>query len=251
MRKLLSVLLAILTCFCFAGCDLVNKILRWGATVPPSAPPTWTYYGVVETQEEWDGLLVYVDGVGLCEIPWNDAESIVKEGDLIHIDFYNEEVEIMECYPACFSRLAESIGIVDFQFSLTWGTFGISSYDSETGRLVKTDDVKNVEDFTTTYFLTPRERLTAYTSVERLNMWSYPNKYNPTEGVGSSPNQTLILGIKLGSNSYKTIEARDVAYDDATSEQGQRFLDTCYTIADILENTEEWKALPDYPYLYD
>ena len=33
--------------------------------------------------------------------------------------------------------------------------------------------------------------------------------------------------------------------------QGKVFMDACKKIADILENTDEWKALPDYPYLYD
>ena len=255
MKKLLSVLLAILTCFCFAGCNAVNQllndILRWGATVPPSMSPTWIYYGVVETQEEWDGLLVYVDGVGLCEIPWNDVGSLaLKEGDLIQFSFYHEDVGIMECYPARFSRPAETIGIVSIQFSLTWGTFGISSYDSKTGCLIKTDDAPNVEDFTTTYFLTPREKLTVYKTVEDLNVWSYPNEYNPTEGIGSDPYQKLILSANIDGIS-KTIMANEVALGDATSEKGQKFMDACDAIEDILENTEEWKALPDYPYLYD
>ena len=255
MKKLLSVLLAILTCFCFAGCNAVNQllndILRWGATVPPSMSPTWIYYGVVETQEEWDGLLVYVDGVGLCEIPWNDVGALaLKEGDLIQLSFYNEDVEIMECYPARFSRPAEAIGIVSFQFSLTWGTFGISSYDSKTGCLIKTDDAPNVEDFTTTYFLTPQEKLKVYKTVRELNMTSYPEEYNPTEGIGSDPYQKLILSVEINATNMK-IAANEVALGDATSEKGQKFMDACDAIEDILENTEEWKALPDYPYLYN
>ena len=92
MKKFFSLLLSVIFCLCFAGCNAVNQllndILRWGATVPPSMSPTWIYYGVVETQEEWDGLLVYVDGVGLCEIPWNDVGSLaLKEGDLIQFSF--------------------------------------------------------------------------------------------------------------------------------------------------------------------
>ncbi|MBO5736362.1 MAG: hypothetical protein J6S04_01010 [Clostridia bacterium] len=255
MKKIFSLLLSVIFCLCFAGCNAVNQllndILRWGATVPPSAPPTWTYYGVVETWEESDGLFVYIDGVGLCDIPAYEKEAVeVKEGDLLMMDFNTDEVEIMECFPARFGAPADYMGVIEFDFSLTWGTFGISSYDSKTGRLVKTDDVSNVEDFTTTYFLTPREKLTIYKTVRELNMTSYPEEYNPTAGIGSNPYQTLILSVEINATNMK-ITANEVALGDATSEKGQRFMDACNTISDILENTEEWKALPDYPYLYD
>ena len=39
----------------------------------------------------------------------------------------------------------------EFSFSLTWGTFGISSYDSATGKLVKTKDAPTPEAYITTY----------------------------------------------------------------------------------------------------
>ena len=47
--------------------------------------------------------------------------------------------------------------ILDYSFSLTWNTFGISSYDSKTGKLVKTKDAPNPEDYITTHFLTAEE----------------------------------------------------------------------------------------------
>ena len=255
MKKFWALLLSVLCCFCMAGCDAVNQllgdILRWGATVPPTGKPNpITYIGVAETWEESDGLFVYIDGVGLCDIPSYKETVAVEEGDLLLIEFYTAEVEIMECYPARFGAPADYMGVIEFDFSLTWGTFGISSYDSKTGRLVKTDDVKNVEDFTTTYFLTPQEKLTVYKTVRDMEITSYPDEYNPTEGIGSNPYQTLILSAKINDIS-KTITANQVALGKATSEKGQRFMDACNTISDILENTEEWKALPDYPWLYD
>ena len=115
--------------------------------------------------------------------------------------------------------------------------------------MIKTDDAPNVEDFTTTYFLTPQEKLKVYKTVRELNMTSYPEEYNPTEGIGSDPYQTLILSVEINATNMK-ITANEVALGDATSEKGQRFMDACKTISDILVNTEEWKALPDYPYLY-
>ena len=251
MKKLITLLLSAILCLCFAGCELVEGL--WGKIVyvPPTAKPNpITYIGVVDTWEESDGLFVYIDGVGLCDIPAYEKETVeVEKGDLLLIEFYSDEVYIMECFPARFGSPADYMGVIEFDFSLNWGIFGHSSYDSKTGRLIKTDDVSNVEDFTTTYFLTPQEKLTIYKTVRELEITSYPEAYNPTEGIGSDPYQTLILGAKIG-NITKTITANEVALDKATSEKGQRFMDACDTISGILENTEEWKALPDYPYLY-
>ena len=252
MKKLFSLLLSAVLCLCFAGCELVEELWSKIAYVPPTAKPNAiTYIGVVETWEESDGLFVYIDGVGLCDIPTYEKGTVeVKEGDLLLIEFYTDEVQVMECYPARFASPADYIGVIEFDFSLTWGTFGISSYDSKTGCLVKTDDAPNVEDFTTTYFLTPREKLKVYKTVRELNMTSYPEEYNPTAGIGSDPYQTLILSVEINATNIK-ITANEVALGDATSEKGQRFMDACKTISDILKNTDEWKALPDYPYLYD
>ena len=253
MKKLLSLLLSALLCLCFAGCNAVNQllndILRWGATVPPSSAPVTTFYGVAQTIEESDGLFIYIDGVGMCSLPSYKETIVVEEGDLLLMEFYTDEVYIMECYPARFGSPADYMRVIEFNFSLTWGVFGISSYDSETGRLVKTDDVSNVEDFTTTYFLTPQEELTIYKTLEGLEMYSYPDEYNPTKGIGSDPYQTLILSANI-ENTSKTITADFVALDKATSEKGQRFMDACDTISGILENTDEWKALPENPHVY-
>ena len=36
----------------------------------------------------------------------------------------------------------------DFSFSIVWDCYGISSYDSATGKLVKTNDTKNLAKYT-------------------------------------------------------------------------------------------------------
>lgn len=249
MKKLFCLLLSAVLCLCFAGCELWEEM--WKKNVPPSSMQPTTYYGVVQTIEESDEKLVYIDGVGSCDIPAYEKETITfKEGDLLVIEFYDEDVQIMERYPAAFAKPADYMAVVDFSFSLTWGIFGHSSYESKTGHLVKTDAAGSVEDFTTTYFLTPQEKLTVYKTLRDLEMRSYPDTYNPTAGIGSDPYETLILSAKI-DRIEKTITANEVALDDATSKKGQRFMDACRTISDILENTEEWKALPDFPYLYD
>ena len=85
-----------------------------------------------------------------------------------------------------------------FSFNLTWGCYGVSSYDSETGILVKTNDATNPEEYVTTYYLTEEEK------------------------------KQICDNVK-----------------------GQKFLYTCKMIQDILVETEEWKELPEYEFLYD
>ena len=45
----------------------------------------------------------------------------------------------------------------DFSFKVTWGTFGRSSYDSKTGKLIKTTDATNPDEYITTYNLSNYE----------------------------------------------------------------------------------------------
>ena len=250
MKKIFSLVLAVLTCVCFAGCNLWNSI--WRVQVPPSLGPTpITYYGVAQTMEGSDGLFVYIPEIGVCDIPTYERETItVQEGDLLLMEFYDPaEVQIMERYPAAFSKSVDYMAVVDFSFSLTWGTFGISSYDSTTGRLIKAKDAPNVQEYTTTYFLTAQEKLTVYETLVHLEMTSYPDTYNPTEGIGSDPYESLVLSAKIDRIS-KTITANEVAFSDATSAKGEKFIGACRTISDILTATEAWKALPEYPWLY-
>ena len=248
IKKLLTIGLAILlTLGMFAGCDSL-----FVKHVPPSYAPRTIYYGVAQTIEESDGLLfVYIPEIGVCDIPAYDNQIDIEEGDVLIMEF-NKDVQIWKRYPAEFSIPADYMRAVEFSFSLTWGMFGHSSYDSKTGRLVKTDDVGNKEEYETTHFLTAKEKATIFKIIEDLYIYGYPDEYNPTAGIGSDPYQTLILSVnKEPDYRPKTITASEVALDEATSPEGKRFMDACKKIADILENTDEWKSLPDYPYLYD
>lgn len=94
MKKLFALLLSALMCFCFAACDKPKGQHQVFST---------TYYGVVQTIENSDGLFVYIPEVGVCDIPsYKDGQQqdiTVKEGDLIRMDFDGAEVEFMERYP--------------------------------------------------------------------------------------------------------------------------------------------------------
>ena len=138
-----------------------------------------------------------------------------------------------------------------FSFSLVWNCYGVSSYDSETGRLIKTTDATNPEDYITHCELTEEQMRRIYELIKSLDVGSYPDIYNPhADGFASSPTMTLILSIKTDT-LQKTISAVDIAMSyDSQNARGQRFLDVCKAIEDILTSTDEWKALPDYEFYY-
>ena len=62
---------------------------------------------------------------------------------------------------------------------------------------------------------------------------------------------TLILTVRT-NNTVKTIKAENIALSySSNNKKGQAFLDACKEIKDLLMSTDEWKALPDYEFLYD
>lgn len=139
----------------------------------------------------------------------------------------------------------------DFSFALTWDCYGVSSYDSKTGKLVKTTDATHPEDYITSHALNEEEAERIYNFIRALNINDYPRIYNPHGGLASEPPATLILTVRVGDKA-KVIKAEDISASYETgNKKGQSFLTTCKEIRDILTSTEEWKALPDYEFYYD
>ena len=139
----------------------------------------------------------------------------------------------------------------NFSFALTWGAFGISSYDSQTGKLVKTTDATNPSDYVTNYQLTEEEKAHIfYDLIYPLNVDAYPGMFDPGNGI-STPSRTLILTVRM-NGTEKTIKAKDISFSNESEDaKGQAFLSTCKAISDLLKATEEWKALPDYEVYYE
>lgn len=140
----------------------------------------------------------------------------------------------------------------DFSFALTWGCYGISSYDSQTRKLIKTTDATHPKDYITSYELPQEYKYRIYDYIRALDPGSYPDVYDPQEGgLASSPSMTLVLKV-YANGSEKTIKAEDISLSyESDDEKGQVFLTTCKAIKMILTETEEWKALPDYEFYYD
>lgn len=140
-----------------------------------------------------------------------------------------------------------------FQFSLVWGTYGISSYDSQTGELVKTTDATHPEDYKTILHLSRDQLEEIYALIYRLNVANYPEKYNPFPDYGSDPSYTIILSVYDGVG-VKTIECREIAIPDGVftmDAKARAFIETYRAIRDVLTESEEWKALPEYENFYD
>ncbi len=140
----------------------------------------------------------------------------------------------------------------NFRFSITWGTYGISSYDSASGTLIKSSDATNPEDYVTSYSLNTAAREQIYNVLKALDISSYPDVYDPHGGkLTSDPSMTLILSVKMGSVE-KTVTAEDIALTyEADNLKGQNFLDTCRVITNILTSADEWNSLPEYEFFYD
>lgn len=135
---------------------------------------------------------------------------------------------------------------------LTWGCYGISSYDSTTGKLVKTTDATNPEEYITTYQLTKEQYSYIGKLIKGLDIASYPDSYNPHgDGLASSPPMTLILSVKTDGLEKTVTASTIVALFESKNPKGQKFLDVCKGIRDILTATDEWKALPEYEFFYD
>ena len=138
----------------------------------------------------------------------------------------------------------------DFSFALTWNTYGISTYDSQTGKLIKTTDAANPADFVTQYHLTEENTAYVFDLLSALDINSYPNEYDPGSGT-SKPSMTLILTLRV-NGTVKTIRAENIAQSFVSAdEKGQQFLSVCEAISNLLTETEEWKALPEYEKLYE
>lgn len=152
----------------------------------------------------------------------------------------------------CSTNKTPQVMVDTLSFSLVWGCYGISSYDSETGRLVKTTDATNPEDYITTLQLDGTQQFEIQELLWDLDIEEYPDEYDPHGGgLASSPSMTLILTVRSG-DQIKTVRAENIALTfESNDPKGQKFLDVCKGIRDILTETDEWNALPEYEFFYD
>lgn len=148
----------------------------------------------------------------------------------------------------------------DFSFTIQWGVGAYSSYDSETGRLVKTTDTTHPEDYVTELFLSEYEINRFYTFITwHMDIFELPDEYDPINDpsseskIQSEPYETIILTVHADGHE-KTVTCPEIplgeyygyCYEAYTFYNlGVRF------ITDIIMNSPEWQALPEYEFIYE
>ena len=161
----------------------------------------------------------------------------------------------------CAGETEEKIAKVpeDFSFSLVWDVNGISSYDSASGKLIKTSDSTHPEDYITVFDLPDSAKEEIYELlVEEINIFNYPTIYDPfakangEPGVMSEPNQDVVLNITC-NGEQKTVKCNDITWGHnyCVTKEGKRFIKAIEKITDYLTTTPEWEALPEYEFFYD
>lgn len=214
--------------------------------------------GLFDGLENGDEILVLHDGINESYPGKTGAYAIFKlnDGDIADIP-----AEVLTSLtelgwwdgvnPTGLEKIPDTMP-EDFSFALTWNCYGISSYDSKTGKLVKTTDATHPEDYVTTCHLPEETFKQIYEILRDLDIGEYPYLYNPYgNGAASEPPMSLILTVRIGETE-RTIRAEDISLSyEAGNKKGQRFLDVCREISDTLTATDEWKALPDYEFYYD
>ena len=148
----------------------------------------------------------------------------------------------------------------DFAFRFTWGCYGVSSYDSQSGRLVKTSDSTHPEDYVTSLGLDGDQSRRAWLLLSQLDWDSYPaeyDPYNPPEGdsrVASEPNRDLVLWFRAQGEEH-SVSCRGICLEGGGVQgydaKARSFLQACDRLTELLTNTPEWQALPDYEFYYE
>ena len=157
---------------------------------------------------------------------------------------------------ACFHDIFELPD--DFAFSIVWGCYGISSYDSNTGKLVKTKDATDVSKYTSTVQLTEDQMTEVYRILfSDIDIFEYPDSYDPFNApdaeirVASEPNQTIIISATANGRT-KTVTCNGVAFGSTGyCEEARAFMNAENKIVDLITSLPEWAAFPEYEFFYE
>ena len=138
----------------------------------------------------------------------------------------------------------------EFKFSLQWGVELDASYNSDTKQLVKFTHVRErqPEDYITTYTYPNLQKV--YDSVKEMNPYSYADDYDPFKSknhVMSTPSMHYKLTI-----GDKTIEVKEypIGNKEGLTSKGKKLMNLIFSVTNTIENSDEWKALPDFEYYY-
>ncbi len=147
----------------------------------------------------------------------------------------------------------------DFSFSLVFGTYGVSSYDSKTGKLVKTTDATDVSKYTAYVKMSESELKQVYAALcQEIHLQDYPKSYDPfndpnsNKKTMSSPNQTIIISVTANGETY-TVSCFGIPYgssDDFYCKEAEAFWKAYKKVVGLIVSFPEWEAFPDYEHYY-
>ena len=145
----------------------------------------------------------------------------------------------------------------DLSFSLKFGTYGESFYDSKSGELIKTTNASDPQKYVTELHLSDAELETIFNMIWDMDISAYPDEYDPvnppdaTEKLMSEPYETIVLTYRAGDYE-KTIRCKEVAVaSGGYDERSRAFLELCDYIERLVVNSDEWLALPEYEMFYE
>ena len=148
----------------------------------------------------------------------------------------------------------------DFSFSIVWNTYGISSYDSASGKLVKTKDTEHIGKYTKYVKMSEEELKTVYRYLfYDIDLTAYPDEFDPFNAPGaeiiytSEPNQTVIISA-TANGVTNTVTCEEIAYgtpNGCYSEEARQFMLAKDKIVSLITSFPEWEAFPDYEVYYD
>ncbi len=148
----------------------------------------------------------------------------------------------------------------DFAFTIVWNTYGISSYDSNTGKLIKSSDTDDISKFAVDLVLSDEQRREIYEILtEDLDIGEYPATYDPfakkdgSPGLMSEPNERIELTITSDGETHR-VKCPSVALAKASecpTKRGKRFMKAIRKVTEILTTTPEWGSFPEYDHFYD
>ena len=137
----------------------------------------------------------------------------------------------------------------DFTLYVQWGTFGDSSYSSETGKLVKDFDIDG--KYSTTYVMPKEDLKEAYSIIRKLGIDKFPKEFSQKELQGSSPYCIFTIKATINGETYSVTAKQVSGYDGGRSIRTIRFLNAVESIVTIITSSDEWKSIPESGDFYE
>lgn len=146
----------------------------------------------------------------------------------------------------------------DFAFSIVWGTYGNSSYDSNTGMLVKTKHATDVSKYTCIVQLAEDQKAEVYRVLfSDIDLFKYPDSYDPFNApdakskIMTEPSQTIIISVTANGRT-KTVTCSNVAYGSSGyCKEARAFMSAENKIVELITSLPEWAEFPEYEFFYE